>query len=100
MIHETIDRLRVEVKRDQLEAQFVELNKVIAELTQKLEKVKADAIAVNGAVQVCTQLLTEGAKDEESGHDVIPEKTDDAPEDKQRDERFVKLEEQKKEKQK
>ena len=48
MIHETIDRLRIEVKRDQLETQFNELQKVIAELTQKLEKVKADAIAVNG----------------------------------------------------
>ena len=46
MIHETIDRLRIEVKRDQLQQQFNELQKVIAELTQKLEK-ETDAIAVN-----------------------------------------------------
>ena len=90
MIHETIDRLRIEVKRDQLETQFNELQKVIAELTQKLEKVKADAIAVNGAHQVCEQILTEATKDNDEGvGDIVPEKTDDAPEDKQRDERFV-----------
>ena len=90
MIHETIDRLRIEVKRDQLETQFNELQKVIAELTQKLEKVKADAIAVNGAHQVCQQILTEATKDDDNtGVDIVPEKTDDAPEDKQRDERFV-----------
>ena len=90
MIHETIDRLRVEVKRDQLQQQFNELQKVIAELTQKLEKVKADAIAVNGAHQVCEQILTETTKDNDEGvGDIVPEKTDDAPEDKQRDERFV-----------
>ena len=51
MIHETIDRLRVEVKRDQLQQQFNELQKVIAELTQKLEKVKADAIAVKTLIK-------------------------------------------------
>jgi len=91
MIHETIDRLRIEVKRDQLQQQFNELQKVIAELTQKLEKVKADAIAVNGAHQVCQQILTEATKDDDNtGVDVIPEKVDkEAPEDKQRDERFV-----------
>jgi peptidoglycan hydrolase CwlO-like protein len=90
MIHETIDRLRIEVKRDQLETQFNELQKVIAELTQKLEKVKADAIAVNGAHQVCQQILTEATKDDDNtGVDVVPEKVDDAPEEKQRDERFV-----------
>ena len=50
MIHETIDRLRIEVKRDQLETQFNELQKVIAELTQKLEKVKAELFRISSKI--------------------------------------------------
>ena len=42
------------------------------------------------AHQVCQQILTEATKDDDNTVvDIVPEKTDDALEDKQRDERFV-----------
>ena len=91
MIHETIDRLRVEVKRDQLEKQFEELTWQLQELEKKMQKMRADATAVNGAIQVCQQLLDEGAKDEEIPEEVLPQrnKSEDVAEEKQQDPRFV-----------
>lgn len=47
----------VETKKKELVEQFNTLNKQLKELEQASIKVKADAQAVNGAIQVCDQLL-------------------------------------------
>jgi len=54
----------VETKKKELVEQFNTLNKQLKELEQASIKVKADAQAVNGAIQVCDQLLSQEAKED------------------------------------
>ena len=54
----------VETKKKELVEQFNTLNKQLKELEQASIKIKADAQAVNGAIQVCDQLLSQEAKED------------------------------------
>jgi len=60
----TISIESVETKKKELVEQFNTLNKQLKELEQASIKVKADAQAVNGAIQVCDQLLSQEAKED------------------------------------
>ena len=60
----TISIESVETKKKELVEQFNALNKQLKELEQASIKVKADAQAVNGAIQVCDQLLSQEAKED------------------------------------
>jgi len=60
----TISIESVETKKKELVEQFNTLNKQLKELEQASIKIKADAQAVNGAIQVCDQLLSQEAKED------------------------------------
>lgn len=57
-----ISRQLVEEKKNDLEEQFKNMSKQLTELDQAAIKLKADATAVNGAIQILDQILTEDAE--------------------------------------
>ena len=57
-----ISRQLVEEKKNDLEEQFKNMSKQLTELDQTTQKLKADATAVNGAIQILDQILTEDAE--------------------------------------
>ena len=56
----------IEAKKEELETQFKELTDKLKELEVATTKVKADATAVNGAIQVCNQLIEENKDGKEN----------------------------------
>lgn len=57
-----ISRQLVEEKKNDLEEQFKNMSKQLTELDQTSVKLRADATAVNGAIQILDQILTEDAE--------------------------------------
>lgn len=57
---------RIEKKQEVLEQQFKELTDKLKELEQVTAKVRTDATAINGAIQVCKQLLSEEDEDDKN----------------------------------
>ena len=59
-----IKREKIESKKEELQKQFKELTDKLKELEQVTLKVRTDATAINGAIQVCDQLLSEEDEDD------------------------------------
>jgi len=57
---------RIEKKKEELELQFKDLTGKLKEMEQVATKLKSDATAVNGAIQLCVQLLSEEERDNEN----------------------------------
>lgn len=59
-----IKREKIEAKKEELKKQFKELTDKLKELEQVTIKVRTDATAINGAIQVCDQFLSEEVEDD------------------------------------
>lgn len=62
----TLSIKTIETKKEELENQFNQLADRLKELEQASIKVKADATAINGAIQVCNQLIEENKDGKEN----------------------------------
>lgn len=60
----TIKKEIIEAKKEELQKQFKEMTDKLRELEQTAKKLKADATAINGAIQVCDQFLSGEEKDD------------------------------------
>ena len=61
----TIKKETIEAKKEELQKQFKDLTDKLKELEQTAIKLKADATAINGAIQVCDQFLSGEEQDDE-----------------------------------
>jgi hypothetical protein len=55
----TISKEKIELKKTELSESFTVISDRIAQMEKEIGKLKSDANAVSGAMQVCDQLLQE-----------------------------------------